>query len=224
MQQPLVSSDIQSRRSRSRRRTVVDENQTGSVLVDDREPVPSLTADQKSQSETGPALAAAAPIPNQGQDLLSPGYVLEMGVAGKRPKIDGICMPFTLNRDPETASMITLTSAVSQLPAPGEVAVSSTSEEETTAASSTAGNKAAESKPQSTDEAVTSELQATEKAGESLILAADKATESEPQSTEETAQFRTRTTEEVAESELQSTEETAEFKMRTTQEATESEP
>lgn len=36
----------------------------------------------------------------------------ETGVAGKRPFIDGIAMPFSLKKDAETASMMTLNSAI----------------------------------------------------------------------------------------------------------------
>ncbi|KAG6012489.1 hypothetical protein E4U43_007774 [Claviceps pusilla] len=49
-------------------------------------------------------------------DLLSPNYVPETGVAGKRPFLDGIALPFSLKNDAETASMLTLNSAITPAP------------------------------------------------------------------------------------------------------------
>jgi hypothetical protein len=42
--------------------------------------------------------------------FLSPDYVPDTGVTGKRPRVDGIAMPFSIKREAETASMITLNS------------------------------------------------------------------------------------------------------------------
>jgi acetyl esterase/lipase len=71
-------------RSRSRNRTVTDQNQTGSR--DDYD-------------------AEGEPVePTSG--LLSP----DIGVTGKRPRVDGIAMPFSIKKEADTASMITLNS------------------------------------------------------------------------------------------------------------------
>lgn len=97
---PLADEEI---RSRSRRRTVVDENQTGSVVVDENTPVAQLL-DLRRKKEASQS------------ELLSPTYAPETGAAGKRPFIDGIAMPFTLKKDADTASMMTLNSAMSPAP------------------------------------------------------------------------------------------------------------
>lgn len=97
-QQPGSAAAATSR-SRSRRRTVVDENQTGSEPVNENTPVAKLLDMRRGREASGAG-------------LLSPNYVPETGVAGKRPFLDGIALPFTLNKDAETASMLTLNSAV----------------------------------------------------------------------------------------------------------------
>ena len=97
-------------RSRSRRRTVKDEGQVeGSVTVDENTPAATLLALRQEEGNTP-----------SGNGLLSPDYVLDMGVTGKRPRIDGIAMPFSIRKDAETASMMTLASAPdsSRLPTP----------------------------------------------------------------------------------------------------------
>ena len=91
--------DVASR-SRSRRRTVVDENQTDGMMVDENTPVAQLLALRKTK-ETG------------GQGFLTPDYQPETGVAGKRPFVGGIAMPFSLDKEAETASMMTLQSEMS---------------------------------------------------------------------------------------------------------------
>lgn len=101
-QQPGSSKADIGSRSRSRRRTVVDEHQTGPPAVDENTPVAQLIEQRKDQEATHPG-------------LLSPDYVPETGVAGKRPFIDGIALPFSLKKDAETASMVTLNSAVTPL-------------------------------------------------------------------------------------------------------------
>lgn len=73
-------------RSRSRRRTVVDENQTGPPDLSAVDEMPQVAVEDADDSE------------------------VELGVLGKRPKIEGIAMPFSLGREADTASMITLTS------------------------------------------------------------------------------------------------------------------
>jgi acetyl esterase/lipase len=81
-------------RSRSRRRTVTDQNQTGS-LDDLVVGVDSVQAGQRQKGD---------------ENLLSPEYVPHTGVTGKRPRVDGIAMPFSIKKEAETASMITLNS------------------------------------------------------------------------------------------------------------------
>jgi hypothetical protein len=81
-------------RSRSRRRTVVDENQTDGTM-DKNTPMAELMELRKEKEAAQP-------------DLLSPDFVPETGVAGKRPYLDGIALPFSLDKEAETASMMTL--------------------------------------------------------------------------------------------------------------------
>lgn len=87
-------------RSRSRRRTVVDEHQTDSSDVDEDTPVAQLLHKRQETEASHPG-------------LLSPDYVPETGVAGKRPFIKGMALPFSLNKEADTASMLTLTSVAS---------------------------------------------------------------------------------------------------------------
>jgi hypothetical protein len=51
-----------------------------------------------------------------GDGLLSPNHNPDTGICGKRPHIDGIAMPFSLGKDADTASMLTLTSTMDQVP------------------------------------------------------------------------------------------------------------
>lgn len=90
-------------RSRSRRKTVVDENQTGGAQVDENTFMAELIELRKEKEAAHP-------------DLFSPNYVAETGVAGKRPYLDGIALPFSLNKEAETASMMTLHSTGTPLP------------------------------------------------------------------------------------------------------------
>jgi hypothetical protein len=99
-QTPLPSPGEESR-SRSRRRTVYDENQTGDIAVDENTPVAKLIEARKLREQVGPEFLE---VPNN-------------GAAGKRPHINGIAMPFSLNKEADTASMVTLNSTVS--PPPG---------------------------------------------------------------------------------------------------------
>ncbi|KAM3443721.1 hypothetical protein NHJ13734_001723 [Beauveria thailandica] len=87
-------------RSRSRRRTVVDEHQTESGAGNQDTPVVQLLHKRQEQEASNPG-------------LLSPNYVPETGVAGKRPFIKGMALPFSLNKEADTASMLTLTSHAS---------------------------------------------------------------------------------------------------------------
>lgn len=90
-------------RSRSRSRVVVDEHQTEDSPVDENTPVSQLVNMRKEREVAS---------------SLSPDFVPETGIAGKRPHVEGIAMPFTLDKEPETASMMTLQSNSS--PADGE--------------------------------------------------------------------------------------------------------
>lgn len=90
-------------RSRSHRKTVVDENQTGSMVITEDMPVAHLLEQRREQEAAKPG-------------LLSPDFVPETGVAGKRPFLDGIALPFSLNKEADTASMMTLHSTATPLP------------------------------------------------------------------------------------------------------------
>lgn len=98
---PQMLSD--QSRSRSHRKTVVDENQTGSMVITEDTPVAHLLEQRREQEAAKPG-------------LLSPDFVPETGVAGKRPFLDGIALPFSLNKEADTASMMTLHSTATPLP------------------------------------------------------------------------------------------------------------
>lgn len=89
-----------------RTRSVVDEHQTSQQdePLDERTPIASLLAmrreSERKRDEEGKAGEHAG--------LLSPDYVPATGVAGKRPFLDGIAMPFSLGKEADTASMMTL--------------------------------------------------------------------------------------------------------------------
>ncbi|KAI0443448.1 hypothetical protein F4803DRAFT_514768 [Xylaria telfairii] len=92
-------------RTHSRTKIVKDENQTSG---DANTPIAVLMAKRE-----GKAPKDAAGLQNS--DSLSPHYVPpSTGVAGKRPIVGGIAVPFSLDKEAETASMITLTSAMDQ--------------------------------------------------------------------------------------------------------------
>lgn len=108
-----------SDRSRSRRRTVVDEHQTEEDPIDENTPVAELINLRKQKEEAG-------------HDLLSSDYVPETGVAGKRPFLDGIALPFSLGKEPDTASMVTLNSDMDPAEAGERTSVGATEKEITT--------------------------------------------------------------------------------------------
>lgn len=91
-----------SPRSRSRRRRVTYEGQD--------EPDNSEGVQQEQQD------AQTATAAGTGQQLLTPEYhpphqpEVGIGVTGKRPYVDGIAVPFSLKKEAETASMMTLMS------------------------------------------------------------------------------------------------------------------
>jgi len=96
-------------RSRSRRRLVRDEHQAdGEGDVDENTSVAELIAIRKETKKPPTS------------DFLSPEHALDVGVTGKRPYVDGIAVPFSLNKEAETASMVTLQSEMpaSQVPTP----------------------------------------------------------------------------------------------------------
>lgn len=97
--QSPADGDVTSR-SRSRRRTVVDEHQIEHGAVDENTPVAQLLHKRQEKEASHPG-------------LLSPDYVPETGVAGKRPFIKGMALPFSLNKEADTASMVTLNSVAS---------------------------------------------------------------------------------------------------------------
>ncbi|KAI1636962.1 hypothetical protein F4809DRAFT_359043 [Biscogniauxia mediterranea] len=101
----IFRKNIAVGRSRSRTKFVKDEHQ---ILdeddVDENTPVAELIAKRK---EKGKQLENPLPYPTG----LSPPNT---GVAGKRPIIGGIAVPFSLKKEAETASMLTLISAADQ--------------------------------------------------------------------------------------------------------------
>lgn len=107
------SSPPGNQRSRSRRVSVRDERQTGEgdFDVDEDTPVAELLS-RREERETG--LQPPPPLP---QILTSAAHTPDVGIGstGKRPYVDGIAVPFSIKKDgAETASMMTLTSNMSQ--------------------------------------------------------------------------------------------------------------
>lgn len=102
--------NLSANRSTSRRRLVKDDNQTaeeGKAGPLETTPLAGLMALRTANQQA----TESATTPRNG--LLSPSYVPpETGATGKRPMVEGIAVPFTLNKEAETASMITLTSNV----------------------------------------------------------------------------------------------------------------
>lgn len=80
-------------------RTVIDENQTGCIVAG------GITTDAAAGSATNQDSARS--------EKLDPRPTVGMGVTGKRPFIGGIAMPFSLKKEAETASMVTLSSTAS---------------------------------------------------------------------------------------------------------------
>ncbi|KAI0483660.1 hypothetical protein F4859DRAFT_407888 [Xylaria cf. heliscus] len=96
-------------RAHSRTKVVKDENQTSGG--DANTPIAVLMAKREGKSSQD----ATGPSQNNNSDSLSPHSVPPpTGVAGKRPIVGGIAVPFSLDKEAETASMITLTSAMDQ--------------------------------------------------------------------------------------------------------------
>ncbi len=89
-------------RSRSQYWIVRDENQTGIDEADDNTPVINVVTSQQDKTTK--------------HGFLTPDYVPDTGVTGKRPYVNGIAVPFSLGRDAESASMMTLDSATGPSP------------------------------------------------------------------------------------------------------------
>lgn len=131
---PLASPPAQDPdRSRSRRRRVTYQMQDEDV--DENTPAAELLAHRQQQEGSGAAAAAAMDTPQ----LLTPGYQPEVGTGstGKRAYVDGIAVPFSLKKEAETASMMTLTSDVSQGPQSPRASTTSRPMSSTTAEHST---------------------------------------------------------------------------------------
>lgn len=96
---------LQASRSRSRTKVVKYEQQISDDEADENYPASVLAAKREEKAKQ----AELAP-PSPGSNLLTPDYQPETGVTGKRPVVGGIAVPFSLDREADTASMITLTS------------------------------------------------------------------------------------------------------------------
>ncbi|KAK5626427.1 hypothetical protein RRF57_002142 [Xylaria bambusicola] len=97
--------------SPSKTKIVRDENQTLDSGVLENTPIAVLMAKREGKVPQD----ATEPLPSSNNDSLSPYYVPPLtGVTGKRPIVSGIAVPFSLGKEAETASMITLTSAIDQ--------------------------------------------------------------------------------------------------------------
>ncbi|KAH8204332.1 hypothetical protein TruAng_001495 [Truncatella angustata] len=101
-------------RSRSRRRMVKDGNQ----IVDDNSPTAqesTALAALMAKRTAGQSIGETNTTSTDG--LLTPNCLPpDTGATGKRPMVEGIAVPFTLNKEAETASMITLTSNIDGIP------------------------------------------------------------------------------------------------------------
>jgi len=111
-----AESTEQAQRGKSRRRIVRDESQTGVRPSCDDEGHKSAVAAVPAQSVERSVPAndmsqdSAAQPNGIGRLSTSDNQPPELGVTGKRPKVGGIAVPFTLKKEADTASMITLTS------------------------------------------------------------------------------------------------------------------
>lgn len=103
-------------RSRSRTKMVRDEQQTaGHGGADDDDENALFALLMAKREGRVPQDATELPLSLASNDSLTPHYAPpSTGVAGKRPIVGGIAVPFSLDREAETASMITLTSAMDQ--------------------------------------------------------------------------------------------------------------
>lgn len=114
---PGSHRSLMSPRSRSRRVTVRDERQTEAADdVDENTSVAELLANREEKEATKPV-----PL------LLTPDHDPEVaiGSTGKRPYVDGIAVPFSIKKEADTASMMTLTSYMTQGGGPASPRLSS---------------------------------------------------------------------------------------------------
>ncbi|CAJ2505445.1 Uu.00g128390.m01.CDS01 [Anthostomella pinea] len=104
-------------RSRSRTKIVRYERQIAADDDDDEvnENTPAAVLMAKRDEKAKQEVEVEPPLPSPRSNLLSPDYMPpETGVTGKRPIVGGIAVPFSLNKDAETASMLTLNSKMDQ--------------------------------------------------------------------------------------------------------------
>ncbi|KAI0026247.1 alpha/beta-hydrolase [Xylariomycetidae sp. FL0641] len=96
--------------SRARTKTVRDEQQTADdAVVDETTPASTLPASREEQQPADEPLAS----PRSSSGLLTPSDLpLRAKDQGKRPVVAGSAVPFSLKREAETASMLTLTSTM----------------------------------------------------------------------------------------------------------------
>ncbi|KAI1277043.1 hypothetical protein F5Y07DRAFT_364966 [Xylaria sp. FL0933] len=108
-EQDVASQRPSTGRSHSRTKIVKDEHQTQDEGVDRNTPIAVLMAKREGKVPQD----ATGPLPSPNTESLSPHYVPpSTGVTGKRPIVGGIAVPFSLGKEAETASMITLTSTM----------------------------------------------------------------------------------------------------------------
>jgi len=102
-------------RSRSRRRTVVDQHQTD-LEIDENTPASTIAA-MKMQREgdmTSNHNTKSSDTPFMTPQILFRAPTIDD--EGKRPKADGVAFPFSLKKEAETASMRTLTTSAGVMP------------------------------------------------------------------------------------------------------------
>ncbi|KAI8965176.1 alpha/beta-hydrolase [Daldinia sp. FL1419] len=110
----VAQREIGHNRSRSRTKIVRDEQQVADD-DDDNDGANEFTRIDVLMAQREERSRQAEPLPSPRSSLLTPEYTSHgTGIAGKRPFVGGIAVPFSLNKEAETASMITLTSAFDQ--------------------------------------------------------------------------------------------------------------
>lgn len=112
-EEDIARDELKANRRKSRTKIVRDLNQA----MEDENPngnteISILMAQREGKAEQ-------AGMHSRESSMASGFLPHRMGVAGKRPIVGGIAVPFSLDKDAETASMITLTSAMDQ---PGRTA------------------------------------------------------------------------------------------------------
>ena len=117
-------------RSRSRRRTVTDQNQTGGDDIDEDTPAAQLLAIKQAKGEAAPGDGSLTPdFLSKGTEPMYDTAVASEGLPSilvhiptvdetdlRRPKAGGLAFPFSLKQHQATASMTTLTSAINVPP------------------------------------------------------------------------------------------------------------